>query len=79
MVSTCTAPLRRCVERQGQATIGRNPDQNHRDGRKTYWGDKIQNKRSDAVRILFGNVNSLGQSRLSEKMVHLEECIKKWM
>ena len=63
---------------QGQARIDQNPGRNHRDGRRTFWGDKINLKQSDAVRIMFANVNSLGQSRLSEKMVHLEECMKRY-
>lgn len=78
MISLSTAPLRRCERAQGQAAIGQNPDRNHRGGRKSYWGDKIGPKQSNAVRILFGNVNSLGQSRTSEKMVHLEESMRKY-
>ena len=76
MNSTSTAPSRRCEGAQGQADIRQNPDRNHREGRRSYWGDKICSKQSNAVRILFGNVNSLGQSRTSEKMVHLEDSMR---
>jgi exonuclease III len=77
MCNTTTAPARRCEQGQGQRQTDENPRQNHRNGGR-FWGDRIRSKKSNAVRIVFGNVNSLGQSKSSSKMVQLEHCIRKF-
>ena len=54
-----------------------NISRNRRTEDKPHWGDKLRSKHHHMIRICFGNINNIGQHRLSDKTVQLKECIEK--
>ena len=68
---------RRCGRGQSNTTTAETPTQNHRNNSVDRWGDKINTKEPNIVRVSFNNINNIGQTRDSYKTTDLKEFIER--